>query len=46
MSPMDAIWLFIVKTEPLPTTLWLPTRPLPSHSVGVLMVLATPLKTI
>ena len=34
---MDAIWLVLVKMEPLPATSWLPT-----HSVGVLVVLATP----
>ena len=39
MTPIDAIWLVLVKTLPLPTTSWLPT-----HPVGVLLVLATPLK--
>ena len=41
---MDAIWLVLVKTEPLPATSWLPTHPPPSHPVGVLVVLATPVK--
>ena len=41
MAPMDAIWLFLVKTQPLPATLWLPGRP-----IGVLVVLSTPVKTI
>ena len=31
MTPMDAIWLVLVKTWPLPATLWLPTHPPPSH---------------
>ena len=44
MAPMDAIWLFLVKTELLPTALWLPAHPSPSHPVGVLLVLATPVK--
>ena len=44
MAPMDAIWLVLVKTEPLPTTLWLPAHPPPSHPVVVLLVLATPVK--
>ena len=44
MAPMDAIWLVLVKTEPLPATSWLPTHSLPSHPVGVLLVLATPVK--
>ena len=33
MAPMDANWLVLVKTEPLPATWWLPTCP-----VGVLLV--------
>ena len=37
--PMDAIWLVLVKTEPLPATSWLP-----AHPVGVLLVLAMPVK--
>ena len=41
MAPMDAIWLVLVKTELLPATLWLP-----SHPVGVLLVLATPVKKL
>ena len=27
MAPMEVIWLFLVKTYPLPTTSWLPTLP-------------------
>ena len=30
MAPMDAIWLVLLKMEPLPATLWLPTHP-PSY---------------
>ena len=26
MTPMDAIWLVLVKTQPLPATSWLPTH--------------------
>ena len=44
MAPMDAIWLVLVKTKLLPATWWLPTHPRPSHPVGVLLVLATPVK--
>ena len=44
MAPMDAIWLVLVKTEPLPATSWLPTHRPPSHPVGVLLVFATPVK--
>ena len=44
MTPVDAIWLILVKTWPLPATVWLPTRPPHSHPVGVLLVLATPVK--
>ena len=43
MAPMDAIWLVLVKTYPLPATSWLPALPPPSHPVGVLLVLATPI---
>ena len=39
MTPMDAIWLGLVKTWPLPPTSWLP-----SHPAGVLLILATPVK--
>ena len=46
MAPMDAIWLVLVKTEPLPTTSWLPTHPPSSHPVGVLLVLGTPVKKL
>ena len=46
MYPMDAIWLVLVKTELLPTTSWLPAHPPPSHPVGVLLVLATPVKKL
>ena len=46
MAPMDAIWLVLVKTEPFPATSWLPTHHPPSHSVGVLLVLATPVKKL
>ena len=38
---MDVIWLVLVKTEPLPATSWLP-----SHPVGVLVVLAKPVKKL
>ena len=41
MAPMHAIWLVIVKTEPLPATSWLPSYP-----VEVLLVLATPVKKL
>ena len=44
MTPMDAIWLVLVKTQPYPATSWLPACPPPSHPVGVLLVLATPVK--
>ena len=46
MAPMDAIWLVLVKTELLPATSWLPTHHPPSHPVGVLLVLATPVKKL
>ena len=45
MAPMDATWLVLVKTEPLPTFSWL-CPPLPSHPVRVLLVLATPVKKL
>ena len=41
MAPIDAIQLVLVKTELLPATSWLP-----SHPVGVLLVLATPVKKL
>ena len=44
MTPVDAIWLLLVKTQPLPATLWLPALPPPSHPVGMLVVLTTPVK--
>ena len=28
MAPLDAIWLNLVKTWPLPATSWLPAHPL------------------
>ena len=43
MAPMDAIWLVLVKTEALPATSYLPTHP---HPVGVLLVLAMPVKKL
>ena len=46
MAPMDAIWLVLVKTELLPATSWLPAHPPPSHLVGVLLVLAAPVKKL
>ena len=36
--------VFSVGVDSLPTTLWLPTHPPPSHSIGVLVVLVTPVK--
>ena len=39
MTPMDAIWLVLMKTWPLPATSWLP-----SHPAGVLLILTTPVK--
>ena len=39
MAPIDAIWLFLVLMQPLLATLWLPT-----HPIGVLVVLAMPVK--
>ena len=32
MAPVDAIWLVLVKTKPLPSTSWLPTLPPPCRS--------------
>ena len=46
MAPIKVIWMFLVKIRPLPATLWLPSHPLPSYSIGVLMVLATPVKKL
>ena len=46
MAPMDAIWLVLVKTELFPATWWLPPHPPPSHPVGVLLILATPVKKL
>ena len=34
MAPMDAIWLFVVLTWPLPDTLWLPTHSQPYRSAS------------
>ena len=44
MAPMEVISLFLVKTQTLPATSWLPTCPPASHPTGVLVVLATPVK--
>ena len=44
MAPMDAIWLVLMKTQPLLATSWIPAHPPLSHSVGMLLVLATPVK--
>ena len=45
MAPIDAIWLVLVRTWPLPATWWLSTHPHPSsHPAGVLLVLATLVK--
>ena len=46
ITPMDAIWLVLVKTDPLPATSWLSTHPPSSHPVGVLLLLATPVKKL
>ena len=46
MTPMDVIWLVLVKTWPLPTTSWLPAHPPPSRPAGVLLILATPVKKL
>ena len=35
MAPMDAIWLVLVKTEPLPATSWLPTLPPCRSATGI-----------
>ena len=40
MVPMEVIWLFVLKIQPLPATSWLN----PSHTMGVLVVLAMPVK--
>ena len=44
MEQMDAIWLVLVKSLPLPATLWVHACPQPFHPIGVLLVLATPVK--
>ena len=48
MAPMDAIWLALALIDAiwlaLPATSWLPARPPPSHPIGVLLILATPVK--
>ena len=44
MTPMGAIWLVLMKTQPLLTTSWLSTCPSPSHPAGVLLVLGTPVE--
>ena len=44
MTPVDAIWLFLVTTQLLPATSWLPALPPPSHPAGMLVVLTTPVK--
>ena len=46
MTSMEVIWLFLVKMLPLPVTSWLPAHPSPSHPIGVLVVLATTVKTL
>ena len=46
MTPVGAIWLFLVFLAFLPATSWLPTLPPPSHPVGVLVVLTTPVKKL
>ena len=46
MAPWVVISLFLVKTLPLPATSWLPAHPPPSHPVGVLLLLATPVKKL
>ena len=38
--------LVLVKTKPLLATSWLPAHPPPSYPVGVLLVLATPVKKL
>ena len=39
MTPVEVISLFLVKMYPMPATSWLP-----SHPIGVLVMLATPVK--
>ena len=34
MAPMDAIWLVLVKTEPLPATSWLPAHCRSATGIG------------
>ena len=46
MTPVDAIWLFLVKTQLLPATSWLPALPPASHPAGMLVVLTTPVKKL
>ena len=46
MAPMKVIWLFLVKTQTLPATSWLPVCPPPSHPIGVLVILATSVKNL
>ena len=46
MVPMDAIWLFLVKIQPLAATSWLLACTLSSHPVRVLVILAMPVKII
>ena len=46
MTLVDAIWLFLVKTQLFPTTSWLPALPPPSHPAGMLVVLTTPVKKL
>ena len=45
-APMVVISLFLVKTLPFVATWWLPTCHPLSHPIGVLVVLATPVKAI
>ena len=44
MAPMEVISLLLVKKLPLPATSWLLACLPPSHPIGVLVVLATPIK--
>ena len=44
LAPMEVISLFLVKTQPLLASSWLPAHPPPSHPIGVLVVLAMPVK--
>ena len=44
MAAMDATWLFLVLTQPFLATLWLPTHPIPSHPIEVLVTLVMPVK--